>query len=88
MMHVQMMMDNLPKPDKPPGHSTFAQVFEDKEVPIENKLRIAGWIYKFETHNGFTKNDLVAVIRWLIDQNYDWVPDKAHLKVVPPEEKL
>ena len=81
MMHVQMMMDNLPKPDKPAGYQTFAQLFEDKNCPTESKLKILGWVYKFETHNGFTKNDLVAMIRWLIDQNYDWVPEK-NLKVL------
>ncbi len=80
MMHVQMMMDNLPKPDKPPGHATIAQAFEDPEVSSEWKLMIAGWIYKFETHNGFTKNDLVAVIRWLIDQNYEWKPQKPKVR--------
>lgn len=76
MMHVQMMMDGLPKPDKPEGYQTFAQMFEDDKCPAEAKLKLAGWIYKFETHNGFTKNDLVAVIRWLIDENYEWKPEK------------
>lgn len=75
MMHVQMVMDGLPKPDKPEGYHTFAQMFEDEKCPVENKLKLAGWIYKFETHNGFTKSDLVAVIRWLIDQNYHWAPE-------------
>lgn len=72
MMHVQMKMDNLPKPDKPTGYSTFAQMFEDNKCPIDRKLRIIGWVYKFETHYGFTKNDLVAMIRWMFDENYQF----------------
>ena len=85
MMHVQMMMDNLPKPDKPHSHATFAQAFEDPEVPMEWKLKIIGYVYKFETHNGFTKNDLVAIIRWLVDQNYEWKPEKPKIAKVPEE---
>ena len=72
MMHVQFVMDNLPKPDKPSGYHTFAQLFEDPDCPIKDKLKIIGWIYKFETHNGFTKNDLVAAIRWMFDENYEF----------------
>ena len=83
MMHEQLMMDNLPKPDKPAGHTSFAQLFEDDKVPIADKLKVIGWVYKFETHNGFTKNDLVAMIRWLFDQHYVFVPEKQkHLKVL------
>ena len=75
MMHVQLMMD-MPKPDKPAPYNSFAQMFEDKDCPIENKLKIIGWVYKFETHNGFTKNDLVAMIRWMFDENYVFTTGK------------
>lgn len=45
-------------------------MFEDDEYPTEKKLEIIGKVYKFETHNAFTKDDLVAMIRWMFDQNY------------------
>jgi len=71
MLHVQLMMD-LPKPDKPAGYATIAQLFEDDKCPIEVKLKWIGWVYKFQTHNGFTKNDLLAMIRWMFEQNYEF----------------
>jgi hypothetical protein len=47
MMHVQMVMDGLQKPDKPEWYHTFSQMFEDDKCQIEKKLGVAGWIYKF-----------------------------------------
>lgn len=67
-LYTQQKMD-LPKPDRK-TYSTFAQMFEDDEYPTEKKLEIIGKVYKFETHNAFTKDDLVAMIRWMFDQNY------------------
>ena len=60
-------------------HNKILEIIENYNIETQEeliaKLKLAGWIYKFETHNGFTKNDLVAVIRWLIDQNYHWAPE-------------
>lgn len=69
-LYIQQKM-SLPKPDKP-KYSTFAQMFDDVEYPTEKKLEIIGNVYRFETHNAFTKDDLIAMIRWMVDENYYW----------------
>lgn len=84
-MHVQTEMPGLPeKPKMPKQYRSFAEAINDPEYPKEKKLSIIAYMCRLETHNGVTKDDLVAMLRWVVNENYDWVlPNpKPFLKVV------
>ena len=83
MMSSQMEM-NIPKPKRPKQYKDIAEMIQDKNCPDEKKLDFIAWICKLETHNGITKDELVAMLRWVVNENYDWVvPDpKPLLRVV------
>ena len=68
----RMPVDIVPLPEKK-GYDSFEELFDDPKCPIDKKLRILAQIVRFETLNGLTKRDLHAMIKWLVNQNYDFV---------------
>lgn len=67
----RMPVDVVPLPKKQ-GYDSFAEIFDDPKCPIDKKLNILVIVYQLFTLNGLTKRDLHAMIKWLIDQNYDF----------------
>ena len=61
-LYIQEKMDGLPKPDKQ-GYMNIAEMMKDVECPGDKKLKLIGQICRFPTHNGITKDDLVAMLR-------------------------
>ena len=84
MLREQIRMAEMPDPDKPIQYKNLVDLFEDENCPEDRKLSIMAHIYKMATHNSVTKAELIAILRWVIDENYDWVPPEPepHLKVV------
>ena len=70
----RMPVDIVPLPEKK-GYDSFEELFDDPKCPIDKKLRILAQIVRFETLNGLTKRDLHAMVKWLVNQNYDLVKD-------------
>lgn len=68
----RMPVDIVPLPEKK-GYDSFEEMFDDPKCPIDKKLRILAQIVRFETLNGLTKRDLHAMVKWLVNQNYDLV---------------
>ena len=70
----RMPVDVVPLPQKK-GYDSYEELFNDPKCPIDKKLRILAQIVRFETLNGLTKRDLHAMVKWLVNQNYDLVED-------------
>ena len=70
----RMPVDIVPLPEKK-GYDSFEELFDDPKCPIDKKLRILAQIVRFETLNGLTKRDLHAMVKWLVNQNYDFVEE-------------
>lgn len=70
----RMPVDVVPLPKKK-GYDSYEELFNDPKCPIDKKLRILAQIVRFETLNGLTKRDLHAMVKWLVNQNYDLVED-------------
>lgn len=70
----RMPVDVVPIPEKK-GYDSYEELFDDPKCPIDKKLRILAHIVRFETLNGLTKRDLHAMVKWLVNQNYDFVED-------------
>lgn len=70
----RMPVGIVPLPEKK-GYDSFEELFDDPKCPIDKKLRILAQIVRFETLNGLTKRDLHAMVKWLVNQNYDLVED-------------
>ena len=70
----RMPVDVVPLPEKK-GYDSYEELFNDPKCPIDKKLRILAQIVRFETLNGLTKRDMHAMVKWLVNQNYDLVED-------------
>lgn len=70
----RMPVDVVPLPEKK-GYDSYEELFKDPKCPIDKKLRILAQIVRFETLNGLKKRDLHAMVKWLVNQNYDLVED-------------
>ena len=70
----RMPVDVVPLPQKK-GYDSYEELFGDPKCPIDKKLRILAQIVRFETLNGLTKRDLHAMVKWLVNQNYDFVEE-------------
>lgn len=70
----RMPVDVVPLSEKK-GYDSYEELFNDPKCPIDKKLRILAQIVRFETLNGLTKRDLHAMVKWLVNQNYDLVED-------------
>ena len=70
----RMPVDVVPLPEKK-GYESYEELFDDPKCPIDKKLRILVQIVRFETLNGLTKRDLHAMVKWLVNQNYDFVEE-------------
>lgn len=70
----RMPVDVVPLPEKK-GYDSYEELFDDPKCPIDKKLRILAQIVRFETPNGLTKRDLHAMVKWLVNQNYDFVEE-------------
>lgn len=70
----RMPVDVVPLPEKK-GYDSYEELFNDPKCPIDKKLRILAQIVRFETLNGLTKRDLHAMVKWLVNQNYDFVEE-------------
>jgi len=74
MLHVQTMMDGLPKPDKQ-GYRCIADMMVDPECPVDKKLKLIGQICHFITVNGVTKADLHEMLKLV----YKMLKDRTSL---------
>lgn len=75
MLHVQTMMDGLPKPDKH-GYASIADMMTDPECPADKKLKLIGQICRFVTVNGVTKTDLHEMLKY----TYKLLKDRLDVK--------
>lgn len=75
MLHVQTMMDGLPKPDKQ-GYDTIADMITDLECPADRKLKLIGQICHFVTLNGVRKDDLHEMLKYV----YKMLKDRLDVK--------
>ncbi len=84
MLREQIRIAEMPDPDKPRQYKNLAELFEDMDCPDDRKLSIVAHICQMETHNSVTKAELLAALRWVVNENYDWVPPEPepYLKVV------
>lgn len=76
MLYSQEKMgdDVLPKKDKVKReYKTFKEFFEDPNAEDQKKLDMVGQFIRFETLNGVTKSELQAALKWLFEQNYEFV---------------
>lgn len=70
----RMPVDVVPLAKKQ-GYDSYAELFDDPKCPIDKKLNILVTVYQLFTVNCLTKRDLHAMIKWLIDQNYEFTRD-------------
>ena len=84
-LYEQTQIAGLQK-NKEKGFCSLEDLFKAETVSDEAKVEIVQQIYEMETHNSYTKQDLVAVIRWMADYCFEWVPieqkHSAKLKVI------
>ncbi len=81
----RMPVDVVPKAKpKEQGYSSFKEMFEDPNCSSDRKLQIVGQIYRFVTLNSVTKDDLHAMLKFMVDEYCEW--EEAPKK--PPELKL
>lgn len=79
MLYSQEKMgeDVLPKANKAKReYKTFKEFFEDPKAADQSKLDMVGQFIRFETLNGVTKSELQAALKWLFEQNYEFVQSR------------
>ena len=84
MLKEQIRMDKMPDPDKPREYRNLLELFIDADCPDDRKLDAVARICQMETYNSVTKADLLAALRWVVNENYDWVQPvmEPHMRVV------
>ena len=84
MIQYQIEMPGLPKLNKPKKYPSFVEMFADENYPDEKKLYSLAWVCSLATLNSVTKDELVAMLRWVVNENYYWkIPEeKPKLRVV------
>ena len=69
--------DLLPKPKETKReYKTLKEFFEDPKALDQSKLDMVGQLIRFETLNGVTKAELQAALKWLVEQDYEFVPSR------------
>ena len=84
MIRYQTEMDGLPEKPQKKHYKDFVELFEDKSCCEDIKLSVLGNVLQMATHNSVTKAELLAMLRWVVDENYYWEkPEpKPNLRVV------
>ena len=84
MIRYQTEMDGLPKPGEEKKYKDLAELFDDDNCCEEIKLQVLAKVLQMATHNSITKSELLAMLRWVVDENYFWEkPEpKPNLRVV------
>lgn len=63
-------------------HRNFAELFDDPDVPDEVKHFYAWKAAHFITINGFTKAELQAMLRFIMEEFFHAEPAKPQLTVI------
>lgn len=69
------------------GHRNFVELFEDENVAEQRKHNIAWHVAHFVTLNGITKNDLQAMLKFIMEEFFYQEPEKPILTVIKGKEE-
>jgi hypothetical protein len=77
-------MEGLPKPENEKKYKDLQELFEDDDCCEEIKLQVLAKILRMATHNSVKKDELLAMLRWVVNENYYWETPKPkpNLRVV------
>ena len=84
MIRYQIEMDGMPKPKDEKKYKDLKELFEDEDCDEEIKLQVLAKVCMMATHNSITKAELLAMLFWVVNENYFWeTPEpEPHLRVV------
>lgn len=84
MIRYQTQMDGLPEKQQEKRYKDLTELFEDENCCEELKLSALARVLQMATHNSITKAEFLAMLRWVVNENYYWEkPEpKPNLRVV------
>ena len=69
--------DVLPKAkEAKKTYKTYKEFFQDPDAREQGKINFIAEIIRFETLNGLTKADLQAALKWIFEENYEFVSEE------------